>query len=1155
MSSAHAQEDDPLLEYVNEYLELVQRGGQPSIDEFCQRCAEQPDELRDLLEALDVLEELQPTSLSGSQAAADHLPETIGDYRIIGEIGRGGMGVVYEATQESLGRRVALKVLPTNQLNSESAQVRFQREARAAARMHHTNIVPVFDVGRDGDYFFYAMQLISGRGLDEIIDELRAVRDSRTTTPQSGISGAITIADGQNASATGDQLYESAAEITRQVADALAYAHDRNVIHRDIKPSNLLIDVHTVTWVTDFGLAKVLEDDVTLTQSGDYLGTLRYMSPERFRGECDARADIYALGMTLYELLTLQPAFAAANRIRLIYLINNTDPTAPRSIAREIPRDLETITLKCIDKDPNRRYQSAMEFADDLQRFLTDQPILARRLSLQEQAARWVKRNKSLAAAFGSIAALLIVIAVGALLFSIRQGQLLKQAELDSERATKAEQRSRRAFDDAVVARTEAESAQQRAEEAQSDAEEAQGQAEDREQRRRLRQYFAEANLAGQRLRRSITSSELMSFADRWAGDLPAQQRGWEWNFLRSLGQDPIQSVDVQDCRDVSWNPDDSQLVCCRTENVAFIYQVDGSKKLLTLEGHTDRIEAVSWHPSRPIIATVSRDRSLRLWDAQSGRCVQTVAVEYPAKQVAWNSTGDRLACATTSWQGQPKSRVRIFDSSNLNDADLESTEPPLDEDVCNELETISDFDANQRLLFSPDGSQLAAVMARGPYKLDQQIVVWDVESKNVTRKPFAASTVIWKESGNGIKAFAVSPAPGLLEVRNGDSSELLWRSNGHSRYIVSYAVSPDGSQLLTGGFDKTTRVWNLATGDQERIVQDHEGGVMCVRWNRSGQKISAGGFGTPLLLCDAAETFRRTKSFIDSSAAAQRSEIQVSWSSDNVQLACISTHDLSMHIYDTQADSIQTRTKRNYHSRCAWNPVLPGVVFAGDILRGWDVADAKNGPRGGDAAIDIAWHPEGIRYAATTRSRDGSNFFVRIFTRESGQLETEIPFDTNLIAIAWNPADTDALAVGCKDGRILMVDLQTKQVKLTIAAHDRQVNSLTWNASGDRLASSSDDGTAKIWRIDSAMNAECEHILAGHRNIVHQTDWHPSGRRLATAGSDSSVKIWDTATGIEILSLDDHSSTVCSVDWSPDGNKLAAGNITGRVIIWEAQP
>lgn len=452
----------PLEHLAEQFVARLRGGEHPAITEYVAAHPALAEEIRELFPTLMMLERVSPQTdeisrRSATGQVASPAPQQLGEYRIVREIGRGGMGIVYEAEQVSLGRHVALKVLPTHALLTSHLLTRFQNEARAAARLHHTNIVPVFGVGEDQGIHYYAMQFIQGHGLDEVLQELRRLRrreaagtqsaseqgdDDRPAKPLSRII-AKNLAAGQLASEASrpeqsgreepHSVHEpsdllgrsldgsssvhsrshgiyvrSVARMGLQVAEALAHAHSQGILHRDIKPSNLLLDAHGVVWITDFGLAK--QEGSDLTHSGDVVGTLRYLAPERFRGASDARTDIYGLGVTLYELLTTRPAFTTTDRHRLIHDIAHLEPAPPRRVEPHVPRDLETIVLKAMAKEPAGRYATAAEMAADLRRFLDDQPIAARRAWIAERAWRWCTRRPALAA---MSLALLVSLAIG----------------------------------------------------------------------------------------------------------------------------------------------------------------------------------------------------------------------------------------------------------------------------------------------------------------------------------------------------------------------------------------------------------------------------------------------------------------------------------------------------------------------------------------------------------------------------------------------------------------------------------------------------------------------------------------------------------------------------------------------------------------------
>ncbi len=438
---------DPVLAELFEEITVKLQAGEPvDLEAYAQRYPEQAEALRRLLPAMEVLADLGRSAPPSAPraVAADLSPGVLGDFRLVREIGRGGMGVVYEAEQISLGRRVALKVLPFAAALDARQLQRFQNEAQAAAQLHHTNVVPIHGVGCERGVHFYAMQYIDGQTLAALITELRAKgkgrssNDERSTKDQArmtridqgadpahgGFPESFELGDSEFGilSSFGlrpSSFFRAVARLGVQAAEALEHAHQLGVIHRDIKPANLLMDVRGNLWITDFGLAR-FQSHTSLTRSGDLVGTLRYMSPEQAlakRGLIDHRSDIYSLGATLYELLTLEPIYDGRDRQELLRQIDQNEPRPPRRLNPAIPRDLETIVLKALAKEVPDRYPTAQEMADDLRRFLEDKPIQARRPALWERVRKWARRHRSLVATM-EVAVVLaaVLLAVGAVL-------------------------------------------------------------------------------------------------------------------------------------------------------------------------------------------------------------------------------------------------------------------------------------------------------------------------------------------------------------------------------------------------------------------------------------------------------------------------------------------------------------------------------------------------------------------------------------------------------------------------------------------------------------------------------------------------------------------------------------------------------------------
>jgi serine/threonine protein kinase/WD40 repeat protein len=435
-SSEDASPD--FADIVDQMMGRVAAGQSVDLESLCSQYPQIAPRLRNLFPAIVAMAELKDGSQGGipPETQANHslgLPGTLGDFRIVRQLGRGGMGVVFEAEQISLSRRVALKVLPfASALDKRSLQ-RFKNESLAAAMLKHTNIVTVYAVGMDRGVHFYAMELIEGQTMAEVIAEARRESPLGKRRSEGGHSQAETVRLTLGSTWSGkrhSERVDQAARWARQVCDGLQHAHEQGVIHRDIKPSNLLLDAHGNVFITDFGLAQVQFGGSDLTVSGDLLGTLRYMSPEQAEGTklIDHRTDVFSLGLVLYEYLTLKPTFDATDRPSLLDRILHAQFIRPRDRNPSIPVDLETVLLKALARDAAERYQSAAELSEDLQRYLERLPVAARRPTRLDHFQRWVRRNPTVAAMVATIMLLMTALATTASISAVRQRENAQQA-------------------------------------------------------------------------------------------------------------------------------------------------------------------------------------------------------------------------------------------------------------------------------------------------------------------------------------------------------------------------------------------------------------------------------------------------------------------------------------------------------------------------------------------------------------------------------------------------------------------------------------------------------------------------------------------------------------------------------------------------------
>jgi WD40 repeat protein/serine/threonine protein kinase len=1133
-----------------EFIERKRRGEAPAVADYLTRYPHLADEIREVFPELGLVEDFKPGSgdLTGSFGGAlisgqEKPLERLGDFRVLRVVGRGGMGVVYEAEQESLGRRVALKVMAASRLSEPSQLARFAREARAAARLHHTNIVPVFGFGEADGVHYYVMQFIQGQGLDAVLDEVRRLEADRgglSPTTELGsrdVSAAgaarllfsgrpsqvgsmthaepvtdsgvdppapdlldVTEPTGTSLVFSGQTAYaRSVARIGLQAAEGLAYAHEQGILHRDIKPSNLLLDAHGIVWITDFGLAKATTDS-DLTHTGDILGTIRYMAPERFHGRCDPRSDIYALGLTLYELLAKQPAFGEADRGDLIKQVTESKPPGLRKLNRAIARDLATVVHKAIEHEPSHRYRRADELAEDLRRFLEDRPIAARRISTTEQIWRWCRRNPLAASLSASLLMTLVtgLLVVSALFLNLRSVADERRLLYRAERRTSEQLREASA-----KARAEAELANRRLYGV----------------RMSLVQQFWE-DLAGD------------GFTQTLAEQLPENQqgvdrRGWEWYYWQrkaSSGHATLQGH-TRGVESVAYSPDGARLASASSDQTVKVWDAATGREMLTLKGHTDGVESVAFSTDGRRIASAGWDKTAKVWDAATGQETLTLQGHTDGvRSVAFSPDGKRLASTSNDatvkvWDaatGQVTLTLKGHnaivhsvafspDGTRLASASDDRTVRVWDAATGQELLR---FNGNTSVVFSPDGSRLAA-------GLEQTVKVWDAATgqERLTCSGHTARV-------NGV---AFSPDGSWLASAGSDNTVKVWdvatgrelfTLKGHTRWVNCVVFSPDGSRLASASYDHTVRVWDVAGHDTLTITGDIQL-FAGVAFSPNGSRLASPCWDNTVMLWDAA-TGQETLKF----RGHTREVYSVAFSPDGSRLASASS-DKTVKVWDVTTG--QEKLTLRGHTRdvfsVAFSPDGSRLASAGDdqTVKVWDAVTGRETLtfRGHTRAVSsVAFSPDGTQIASA-----------------SGNTRSRAP-------------DLD-------DQTVKVWDAATGHERLTLQGHTSQIKSVKFSPDGTRIASASDDQTVKVW--DAATGREIL-SLKGHTGMLWSAVFSPDGTRIASAGDDRTVRLWDAGTGQETLTLRGHASVVMGVAFSPDGTRIASASWDGTVKLWDAR-
>jgi WD40 repeat protein/serine/threonine protein kinase len=1205
MSSAGSN-SEVVLALAEEFLERYRQGERPSLKTYIDRHPELAAEIRDVFPAMAMMENiaLDDESLEGKPAApaSECAPlEQLGDFRIIRTVGQGGMGVVYEAEQVSLGRHVALKLLTQRMLVDGKHKLRFEREARAAAKLHHTNIVPVFGVGEHDGVPYYVMQFIQGLGLDEVLDELKRMQAAGTAPAsfaggelrvsrrdvsvadmaRSLVTGEFQLAQTNDSDAEAEQVaatatldealvagavpargtvkgesrlsdsfagssssvvlpgqsrernkskakrqtyWQSVAQIGVQVADALEYAHKQGILHRDIKPSNLLLDTQGTVWVTDFGLAKA-DDQQNLTHAGDILGTLRYMPPEAFDGRTDPRSDVYALGQTLYELLAFRPAFDEKERNRLIKQVTTAEPARLDRLNREVPRDLVTIVHKAIERDLARRYPTAGALAADLQRFLDDEPIQARRQTQLERYVRWARHHPGIAVLGALLTAVLVAATVASLVVAGRMTALAR-----SEADAAAEERT---------ARKEAEDARERESQQRNRAEKARTEADEnrnllRVERDQAQQnlYFAEMTLAGIAAETPAGLGRVGELLARWGPAAPgADLRGWEWHYLDSLTRHATLTLHghVGPVNAVAYTRDGKRLATGGNDKTVRIWDAATGREIARIRGHTNSVLGVAWSPDGARLATASLDGTARIWDGTSGQVLrQLCGPGAPVTAVAWRPDGARLA--TTGYDF----RVRVWDA----DTGREVIGPKLGAYW------------GLAVAWSPDGKRLAA----GTWNPVASIV--DGETGTVLAS--------LKGHSDGVRGLNWSPAGDQLATAAHDGTVRVWDPNtgkemavlqqAAAGYLSAVCWSPDGKQIAAGGGNRAVQVWNAQTGQARAVLRGGNlSAIPALAWSPDGESVAA--TSVEGVIC--AWHVGPGSALVPGSAREGTAETGFDWARDGRTVT--RDGEATVRVWAPARDKPSltfratkpaTNDKKWLTNRVQFSPNGTKIAAGGDdqLVRIWDAASGDllrtlNAP---GILFNIRWNPDGTRIACS-----GWGFALAVWdvrTWERVLVTNDLGMHHGL---AWSPSGNRIATAGFETP-IRVWDPASGRMLVEARPNDAEVRDVTWSPDGRRIASSGSNGMGRIW--DAATGAEVL-SLRGHSGEVLSIGWSPDGNRIATGSGDRTVKLWDPASGQETLTLRGHADMVTGVHWHPDGCRLATRDGRGNVLIWDATP
>jgi len=1094
-------DDETAFELVyGEYLVRESLGESPKPAEFFWRFPRLAERLRrqlDLHRALGGPDpETEPACAPGSPgsdpeedliAAVPVLP----GYEILRELGRGGMSVVYLARQGGLNRLVALKVIRGKFFADAEIAGRFRDEAEAAARFHHPNLTHVYEVGEFEGQGYLVLEYAAGGNLQQKL----------AGTPQP---------PGESA-----QLVEC-------LARAVHYAHQHGIVHRDLKPANVVLTEDGVPKVTDFGLAKLMERQGGLTRTGDIMGTPCYMAPEQAEGtpaDVTPATDIYALGVILYEMLTGRPPFQGANAISTLNQVATLEPLAPGRLQRHTPRELETICLKCLEKEPRKRYATALDLALDLRRFLEDRPIQARRISRAERLWRWCRREPAKA---GLMGALLFVLVAGFVGVAAQWRRAEEKARAETRARGRAELAEGKARDNLYFSR------------------------------------IAQARLEW-RLNNVAGAEQLLELCE-------PERRGWEWHYLQNLSHSELFGVDHPELTYISsvvFSPDGKQFAFTgydpyrdregRAPSPVEVWDTTTRRRLRTLAGPSLAMR-LSFGPDGRLLAA-SGPRGAQIWDWTTGQELRAWA---PSGSLTFSPDGRLLASGgnhgVTFWDAATGREVRRFGGSRgrvrfspdgqvlaISGADaVELREVTTGREIRRLADGTNESEARPERFFPEDGPDLA-------FSRDGKHLV-----------------------------VATSP-PRVWDTTTGQP---VWQLSGHSGAVAGVAFSPDGRQVATAGVDSTIRLWDMDTGAERALLRGHAAWVGCVAFHPDGWCLASGGrhigqvklwdltrpqeYATLPLASSSAFVFDASGDHL--SVVTPTGRLQ-SYATESGSMTVGSRVDLSQ-VWQTPAAVAD-------YSADGHRLVTVGVDRL--LVKVWDTATGRalSTLRGLSApATYVACSRDGGRIAAAglPRAKEGKPRDVKVWDAATGQVLAGFapvpgptPYTHGRVAlspdgrrVAFDDYDGSTITTPGQPGdrartRIRVCEVPGGRELLNLPVGESILFCVTFSADGRMLAAGDESGKVLLW------DAQTGSVLHETKRRDHpfRLAFSPDGRRLAAVDREM-VQMWNARDGQEVLTLrgapprpsDGGFNPILA--WSPDSRRLASFNWNASISIWD---